>query len=111
MRLQRAGIPYVPICLTAIAAAFTTNLLSQTCTIIDIPGATVTYPTSLNDRGDLAGYYCNGQTCRGFVRAPNGEVSVFDGIPSSINNAGTTAGDTFLRDRRGDITVFQVPQL
>ena len=111
MRLKRGRIQSAPVYLTAVIAAFTTNLPAQSCTTIDIPGAAVTYPTSLNDRGDIAGYYCNSQTCRGFVRGAKGDLAVFDRIPASINNAGTTAGATFVRDRQGSVTEFEIPQL
>lgn len=94
-------------------------------TVFDVPDAATTYPVSINNVGDVAGWFCpSGYTyCddvikRGFVREYNGNIATFDGIPTSINDAGTVAGflfDTgefhcFLRDHKGNITVFDVPQ-
>ena len=78
-----------------------------------------TFPVAINNSGDLTGYFCPTVDCsqvRGFVREFKGAISVFDGIPSGINDAGTVAGQLgrlqgFLRDKKGGITVFDVPEL
>jgi hypothetical protein len=96
-------------------------------TVFDIPGSTYTQPTSINNGGDVAGSFCptgdncnSGLTGRGFVREFGGNITTFDGIPTSINDAGAVVGylsDSsgqhccFLRDQKGNVTVFDVPQL
>ena len=97
----------------------------RAATIVDVPDAGGTWPVSINNGGDVAGYfcrnvggYCSDYQARGFVREFNGNITAFDGIPTSINDLGTVTGyffDTtglhnFLRDRKGNVTVFDVPQ-
>lgn len=87
-------------------------------TVFDVPGATTTHPVSINNAGDVAGWFCSSAYCddaniRGFVRESNGNITTFDGIPTSINDAGAVTGylggpHCFVRDQEGNITVFDV---
>src|SRR5262249_9797152 len=83
------------------------------------------YAQSINNRGDVAGYFYDGHAGRrrGFLRQFNGDITIFDPTPAAntgsafINESGDIAGDfldatgghNFLRDRNGNITVFDVP--
>ena len=111
--------------LPALVLGLAAAALAQTYTIVDVPDAGGTWPVSINNGGDVAGYfcrnvggYCSDYQARGFVREFNGNITAFDGIPTSINDLGTVTGyffDTtglhnFLRDRKGNVTVFDVPQ-
>jgi hypothetical protein len=87
-------------------------------TVFDVPGATSTYPVSINNGGDIAGWFCS-TSCGGFVRELNGKITTFDGTPTGINDAGAVVGYTsgddgyihpFLRDPKGNIMIFDVPQ-
>jgi hypothetical protein len=80
---------------------------------------------SINNRGDVAGYFYdpNSGRRRGFVRQFNGDITIFDPTPDAntgsaiINESGDIAGDfvdptgghNFLRDHKGNVTVFDVP--
>jgi hypothetical protein len=119
LRLEERRTPSLPVCMMVLFAGFATNIAAQSYTVIDVPGGTGVHPVSINNGGDVAGYFCqDGTDCysaRGFVRTFNGNITVFDGIPSSINDAGAVTGSfgslgDFLRDPNGSITMFLVPQ-
>jgi hypothetical protein len=81
-------------------------------------------PAAINDRGEVAGYlYINdGDVSVGFLRDRLGAISTFylpyGLVPSSINARGEVAGystveiiqDGFVRDSKGNISVFGVPE-
>ena len=99
-------------------------------TVIDIPNATNVHVTSINNAGEVVGYFCEGAgsscfpfdpTQRGFVRQSNGEIVTFDGIPMGINDAGSVAGymlgsgeewiRAFSRDKKGNVAAFAIQPL
>jgi hypothetical protein len=44
--------------------------------VFDVPGATITSPTGINDAGTISGYYQDsGSTYHGFVRAADGTIT------------------------------------
>jgi hypothetical protein len=108
MILGRWRKPQVPVYLATLFAGLTTNLLGQKCATFDVPGSSATYPTSINDAGDVAG--------SGFIRWFNGDISMIDGVALGINSAGTTTGysggsgafdaGAFVRDRHGNVTLI-----
>lgn len=66
-------------------------------TTLDVPGATSTYPASINASGQVAGYYFDGAGSHGFIYS-NGTFTTLD-VPgatwtnlSSINDSGQVAG-------------------
>jgi uncharacterized membrane protein len=64
-------------------------------TPIDVPGATVTAVTGLNDHGAVVGFYEDSGTGQvlGFLRSSRGNVTSIDGaFPLAINNAGNIVG-------------------
>jgi hypothetical protein len=103
-------------------------------TVFDAPNAAGTSSGSINARGDVTGSFSdasqNNKT-RGFVRDRKGSITVFDApdesgagefqgtFPVSINAGGDVAGffsdasqgndRGFVRDRKGNITVFDAP--
>jgi len=90
--------------------------------LFDGPGATQTYPSSINDGGTITGYYADADGGHGFLRYLGGLFVTFDApgsqniYPSSINSAGAVAGnysDTsqhgFLRSADGSWITFNVP--
>jgi len=88
--------------LPALVLGLAAAALAQTYTIVDVPDAGGTWPVSINNGGDVAGYfcrnvggYCSDYQARGFVREFNGNITAFDGIPTSINDLGTVTGYFF----------------
>src|SRR5437773_5103547 len=103
-------------------------------TVFDAPNASNIFSFSINDSGDVTGYFfefdaSQGSKQRGFVRDQNGNFTVFDapnasasvsGTASlSINNRGDVTGyfldasqrkqRGFVRDQNGNFTVFDAP--
>jgi predicted membrane protein len=101
-------------------------LAGRAYTFIQVPGATRTYPQSINLSGTVTGDYTDANgTIHGFVRDPSGAITTFAvpgstaTYPQDINVAGTIVGgwdDTnrmrhsFMRDSEGTITAFDPPQ-
>lgn len=123
LAMKRTATLLVVGCLGLMFAASPCFAQTRSYTVFDVPGAAATVPVSISNSGDVTGWFClSAWNCgpdqqRGFVRESNGRIAVFDGIPAAINDAGTVAGrffysdhDGFLRDRKGNITVFDVPQ-
>ena len=95
-------------------------------TTFTVPGSTWVYPESINDAGEITGFYFfdggfDGGI-GGFVRTPGGVITTFDsseGIaPLVINQGGTVAGwyaspsgafAPFVRQPSGVIARFRVP--
>jgi hypothetical protein len=91
-------------------------------TIIDAPGSTFTKAYSINDAGDVAGYYSDGSRDHGF-KFSNGNYTIIDPpgslgtVIKSINNAGDVAGWYFDSDRvmrsfkfsNGNYTIIDPP--
>jgi hypothetical protein len=96
------------------------SVLAQSYDVFDVPGATATYPVSINNSGVVTGYYfeANPFQPRGFVRDRSGNVAVFEGVPAGINDAGVVVGYSydgaglrgFLRSHDGTMIRFDVPQ-
>jgi len=82
-------------------------------TLFDVPDAVATFPNGINDRGDIVGYYVDGDgATHGFLRNRNKYVTVdFPGAgataASGINNLGqivgnySESGDLFSGDDHG----------
>ena len=117
MRREAWRKPARLICKVIFLAKFATSILAQTYTVFDVPGAVATYPVGINNRGDVTGSFFDTQGfAHGFVRDSNGNLALFDGTPTAINDAGVVTGclgntECFLRDGTGDITLFDVPQI
>jgi hypothetical protein len=81
-----------------------------TSTVFDAGGAT--YPVAINDAGTVTGEVNTSSGQFGFVRAPDGTVTLFGGRPYSINAAGTVTGEYgdqgFVRTADGTMTIFAV---
>ena len=89
-----------------------------------------TFPSSINEKGEIAGTYFDfAGNAHGFVRDPGGKITTFD-VPGSsqtfavsINDEGAITGyhgttpppgflvqpHGFVRDPEGNITTFDVP--
>jgi len=125
-RLANAGM--LRNTLFAAAAVLFGNLpahAKHVITTFDGPGATITFPYSINKAGSIAGYYWTSDGgSHGFVRTPDGTITAFDPAGStgtvaySINDAGTIAGGYegmypqshgFVRSADGRIIGFDVP--
>ena len=73
---------------------------AATFTTFDAPGATATFPQSINPAGEIAGYYVDASfVWHGFLRAPDGTFTTFDApgavfgtFAVSINPAGAITG-------------------
>ena len=79
--------------------------------VFDVPNAVSTKVVGINNSGEVTGYFQDSPSggTRGFVREPNGDITVFGGIPAAINDPGDVAGVNFLRDAHGNITEFDIP--
>src|SRR5262249_25824921 len=114
MRLGAGRPRSMAICTALLFVGFAMSMAAQSYTVVDVPAASATWLVSINNGGDVAGYFCQSPSgfcqdnqVRGFVRAANGNITVFDGIPTSINDVGTVTGyffnttglHNFLRDQ------------
>lgn len=94
----------------------------QRYTIFDAPNATYTLASNVNDAGIVTGYFFEASgRIRGFEREEGGRIVVIDAIPGAketeaagTNTRGETAGiseasKSFIRNKRGDITLFSAP--
>ena len=107
--------------------AFAQSAKDQVIAFDATPNATLTYPVSINSRGEVTGYFVDANGLHGFLREPRGQVITFDAPeaiqnaidgthPSGINDWGEITGwfqsmsgtHGFLRDRDGTISTFQV---
>ncbi len=98
--------------------------------LIDPPGAALTYPADINERGEVVGIYRTVDMKRlGFLREPDGELldinfppplpatTVFMTFPQAINNLGDIVGFYALKPgfpqgfllRKGSYTPIDVP--
>ncbi len=117
-------------CINGLGPGFTHGFVRDrdgSITVFDgAPNALFTQSISINDKGDVAGFFSDGIEERGFVRDRDGNISVFDPPNAtsiqafSINASGDVTGSFsdasqggkargFVRDRGGNITVFDVP--
>lgn len=97
-----------------------------TYTTVEVPGASYTAVTGVNNRGTIVGYYGDDSTEHGFIES-GGELTTVD-VPgtdhtrlTSINDAGTVTGSYltdygnvthgFLRDAKGNVTVLDDPEI
>jgi hypothetical protein len=97
------------------------RLADGTIVLFDPAGSQLTQPLSLNNNGDIAGYFYDGTTYHGFLRASDGSIATIDppGATQSeavgINSRGTIAGyfepgsHGYLRTPDGNFTVFDAP--
>lgn len=96
---------------------------------VKMPGSIGTEPLSINDSGDVTGWYFSNANLpsEGFIRHANGQYSTFEvpgsygTAPVSINARGDVTGgwniiedgyaisQGFMRDRWGVFTTFEVP--
>ena len=97
---------------------------AQAITSFDPPGSFGTFASTINDAGEITGYYWDSSySPHGFVRDASGTITSFDPPgsgwtePTSINPAGEITGwyrglrgdHGFVRDASGTITSFDVP--
>lgn len=86
---------YALVVILAVALICSTGAFAATgvITLFDVPGATSTYATAINNAGRIAGYYVDAnQATHGFTRDPLGNVSTFDAPGAgTATNQGTTA--------------------
>src|ERR1051325_2676131 len=98
-------------------------------TSFDPPGSWGTFPMAINSKGAVTGSYyhdgadaCGTFLIRGFIRAPDGNMTTFDFqnevSPSSINSHGVVAGSVsddrcvpegFVRGSNGTYQTFEFP--
>jgi hypothetical protein len=100
--------------------SFSANAQEGTFVTFDAPGAGTgagqgTVPLAIDPAGTITGFYTDAATGtnRGFVRAPDGAITTFDGIPWTIGLSGRITGTAstggFLRTPDGTVTTFVVP--
>jgi len=97
---------------------------------ISLPVPQGTFPTAVNERGEIAGYCVNSiEVAHGFIRDAHGRITVFDApgagsrqrqgtFASDINNGGTVVGyyvdaerlhHGFVREPNGALTALDAP--
>lgn len=90
--------------LAAWAGLQVTAAAAATYTYFDVPGALETDPVSINDKGEIAGFYGTYGGARGFVRHSDGSFTLFDPKsstetgPAGINGKGWVAGSFSKQD-------------
>src|SRR5437867_3778127 len=120
--------PPIRIVLTGILVFLSAGVSAhaQSITSFNVPDAFLgTTALSINERGEVTGYYEAHSKERGFIRDARGRFTTFD-VPGSlstaaqsINNRGEVTGyygdpvtfrpRGFIRDARGTFTTFDVP--
>ena len=120
--------PPIRIVLTGILVFLSAGVSAhaQSITSFNVPDAFLgTTALSINDRGEVTGYYNAHSQQRGFIRDARGTFTAFD-VPGSvqtaaqsINNRGEVTGyygdpvtfrpRGFIRDARGTFTTFDPP--
>ncbi|MFL5237477.1 MAG: hypothetical protein ACJ8EL_07715, partial [Rhizomicrobium sp.] len=69
-----------------------------TLTTFDVPGAVSTVANSINDNGEIAGYYNDNAGTHGFLLNAHGKYRTFDvsgssgTFPNNVNNKGQIVG-------------------
>jgi hypothetical protein len=108
---------------STVALAGPGSKAGQRYTIFDAPDATYTHAGNINDTGAVTGYFFDASgRIHGFLRDADGDLTVIDATPDAmdtepagINARGEIAGPieggsrSFIRDRKGNITVFSAP--
>src|SRR5689334_1772891 len=96
---ERFFIYCLLLCIFALAFCSHLYAASGTITTFDVPGATSTYPGSINPAGAITGYYVGTDNQNhGFLRAADGAITTFDApgavstTPTGINPAGAITG-------------------
>jgi hypothetical protein len=117
-RLYQGLVLSVLLVSSTIALAGPGSKARQQYTIFDAPDATLTYAGNINDLGTVTGYFFDAsRRIHGFLRDADGEITVIDATPDAMDTepAGTNArgetagiaeGGSFIRDRKGNITIF-----
>lgn len=86
----------------------------------DVPDSSSTFPTAINGKGQIAGYYDSVGSTQGFLREPDGTFITFGPVAqaTAINQAGDITGyyfgadgtnHGFLRKRNGKFKTFDAP--
>jgi hypothetical protein len=85
----------------------------------DVPGSSETFAQSINDEGTITGYYiaAPSSAAHGYVRDPEGNFTLFDHAPNSINAGGAVTGSYaengvshgFVRRADGKLISFDPP--
>ena len=120
--------PPIRIVLTGILVFLSAGVSAhaQSITSFNVPDAFFgTTALSINDRGEVTGYYNAHSQQRGFIRDARGTFTTFDvpgslrTVAESINNRGEVTGNYtdgvttlirgFIRDARGTFTTFDPP--
>lgn len=95
--------------------------VNQQFTIFDAPDATFTYAGNINDLGTVTGYFFDAsRRIHGFLRDADGKLVVIDATPDAMDTepagtnvrgetAGIGEGGGFIRDKKGNITIFNAP--
>ena len=113
------------LCWVVIAAVFSVAPVAAQKSVFvsfDAPDAEVTYPLSINQGGDITGYYTNSVGVFGFLRLASGKLTEFSApvfvntFPKSINRSGQITGygsylrgvGGFLRNRDGNFLAINV---
>src|SRR5690348_15808080 len=78
---------------------WTTTLIAQSVTVVDVPNARYVFLSTINDSGDAAGTLTDlNNKQHGFVRDSSGNVTIFDApnayytSPVNINSGGDVIG-------------------
>jgi hypothetical protein len=121
--MESRGRPNTSLILAiAVQCAFvTTSVVAQSYIVIDVPGAGSTQLIGINNAGDVVGHFCptvpdcSDDSRRSFVRESNGNLTTFDGLATSINDAGTVTGyvygagpHLFVRSLNGNTSWFDI---
>jgi hypothetical protein len=106
---------------STVALAGPRNKPGQRYTIFDAPNATYTQAGNINDAGTVTGYFFDAsRRIHGFLRDVDGELIVIDATPDAMDTepaginargeiAGVAEGGAFIRDKKGDISLFSAP--
>lgn len=97
------------------------RLADGTLALFDPPGSQLTQPLSLNNNGDVVGYFYDGTTYHGFLRTADGTVTTIDPSGATLSEAtaidddGTVTGEFepgshgYIRTADGNFTIFDAP--
>ena len=95
MTRQKAMLVFCLLVLCTLGPSPSASAQESTFITFDPPGSVETIPNSMNSRGEITGYYFDGNIFHGFLRSPHGTFTTFD-FPGATAHVAVNLGRTLL---------------